>query len=70
MVIELGEQRCLGEQMTNEVKIRKKVLEDTVKKMELNLNLGITRRNGKEFYVGIVSDPSYRPGRKLPRFTT
>lgn len=73
LVIQLGEQIPLGpESMGNEVKLRLKALKKVVSDYELELKIGIgyNKENidTREYiYVGIVSDPNYVKGRKLPR---
>lgn len=70
-VVQLGKQLPFGkEKMDEDTSSRIDSLETVVRKMNLNLKLGIQEIDGKTFYVGIVSDPNYKPGRKAPKITT
>ena len=69
-VVQLGEQLQFGkEKMDVKTSSRRDCLEHVVREMNLSLKLGIQEIDGKTFYVGIVSDPDYKPGRKAPRIT-
>ena len=70
-VVQLGEQLSFGKnRMDENTSSRRDSLEIVIRKMNLKLKLGIQEIDRKTFYVGIIFDPDYEPGRKVFKITT